>query len=181
MAWYPAKSGACRFAKGIIMSNHSGQTYSSFSTKSSARAAKAGLMAVVALVAMLGMALPAQAGSSLNSRGSFSFDFSFGIGGTTGRPDRFFANPYRTNCMSNRTIKGNMRSQGYSDVHYLGEWRLNKPEFSGVWAGWRYTMLVDRCTGLASAVRRVERADMWSNAPFSNSFFEWSWHIRQHH
>ncbi len=162
------------------MSNNPSRTYSTSSTKSSIRAAKAGLMAVLALVAMLGMAAPAQARSRLNPS-SFSFNFSFGTGGTLTRPEPFFANPYRTNCMSNRTIKDNMRSQGYSDVHYLGEWRLNRPEFSAVWAGWRYTMLVDRCTGLASAVRRVERAGKWPNSPFPNSFFEWSWHIRNRH
>jgi len=159
------------------MSTHSAQTYHKSSTKKPLRAAKARLIVVAALVGVLAAAapVPAQAHSRLDS-GSFSFNFSFGIGGTQSAPDRF-----RVGCMSIWIIKDNMRSQGYRDVQYLGEWRFNRPEFSGIWNGWRYTMEIDRCTGQASNVQRVGRASRWPNSPFSNSFFEWFQLNRQRH
>jgi len=151
------------------MSNHPAQTCRKSKTGKSARKAKTGLIAVALLVGVLGGAapIPAQAHSRLD-QGSFSFNFSFGIGGSHNHP-----NSSRNGCMSIWTIKDNMRFQGYRDVQYLGEWRYNRPEFSAVWNGWRYTMQVDRCTGQASNVERAGRADRWLNAPFSNSFFEW--------
>ncbi len=157
------------------MSINSAQTYHKSSTKKPLRAAKARLIAVMALVGVLAGAVPAQAHSRLDS-GSFSFNFSFGIGGTHTQP-----NFSRTGCMSIWTIKDNMRSQGYRDVQYLGEWRFNRPEFSGIWNGWRYTMEVDRCTGQARNVQRVGRASRWPSSPFSNSFFEWFELNRQSH
>jgi len=151
------------------MSTHPIKTSRAYSAISGTRRTRAGLLAIAALVALLGAAVPAQAHSSTNSRPSISFNFSFGIGGTQSAPDRF-----RVDCMSNWTIKNWMRSQGYREVRFLGEWRLNKPKFSALWNGWRYTMIIDRCSGQASYVRRGERVNKWPQPPHSGFFFEWS-------
>ncbi len=117
-------------------------------------------------MAALGAAAPAQAHPVTSSGATFSFGFSFGTGGGGFRD--------HSNCMDNRAIKRGMLSQGYSDIRFINERHPDKPKFSAVWDGWRYTMLIERCTGRATQVRRVERAGLWHPSPRAGFFFEWS-------
>lgn len=148
------------------MSTHISQTNNKPSAKPHIRPLGTGLIAVVALVAALGAAAPAQAHPVTNSGATISFGFSFGSGNYGFRT--------RSTCMDNRTIKRGMLSQGYTNIRFIHERRPNRPKFSAVWDGWRYTMLIDRCTGRATQVRRVERVNLWHPSPRSGFFFEWS-------
>jgi len=161
----PATTFARRAVKGHIMSTHLCSTNHESSAKSRIRPLTTGLIAVVALVAALGAAAPAQAHPVTNSGATISFGFSFGTG----------SNGFQVHstCMDNRAIKRGMQSQGYSDIRFIHERRPNKPKFSAVWDGWRYTMFIDRCTGRATQVR-VERVHLWHRSPGSGFFFEWS-------
>ncbi len=118
---------------------------------------KKGALAIAALVAALVFSVPASASSSLTFQLNFGQNTSgFGIfsNAHSPRPGGVFQN----SCMGNGQIKTGLRSQGFTNVRFVGERYSNQPQFSGVWNSWVYTMYVDRCTGNASNVQQVRPA-----------------------
>jgi len=99
------------------------------------------------------------------SASSLSLSFGFGSGGVSvhsgSHPHsngNYFGRSitHHDACMNNAGVKQYLRNQGFRDVRYVNEGYRNKARFSALWNGWRYSMLVDRCTGEITSVERAQ-------------------------
>jgi len=122
---------------------------------------RAAIAAIVISAASIS-AMPAQAGST---NFGFSFNSGNGIGfsiqaGERGPQFHNVHKKWRRACLDNRRIRGELRRNGFSDIHF-GQDRRDKVFVRATRGRWVHTMWVDRCDGQVSRLKRVQRINKW--------------------